>query len=74
MNSQPVVKVLSLWQFDDLPEIDARIEAGLSLFVQRVFHRSGLEFLLWPESLLLVEHLAELGQIHPGSPNSLRPT
>ena len=48
----------------DLSEVDARVKAGLSLFVQRVLHRARLELLLRPESLLLVEHLAELAQIH----------
>ena len=42
--------------------------------MQRVLHRARLELLLRPESLLLVEHLAELAQIHLGhhtQPNAL---
>ena len=59
----------------DLSEVDARVEAGLSLFVQRVLHRARLELLLRPESLLLVEHLAELAQIHLGhTTHSLMPS
>ena len=43
--------------------------------MQRVLHRARLELLLRPESLLLVEHLAELAQIHLGhTTHSLMPS
>ena len=66
---------ISLFGCRDLSEVDARVEAGLSLLVQRVLHRARLELLLRPESLLLVEHLAELAQIHLGhTTHSLMPS
>ena len=49
----------------DLSEVDAGVEAGLGLLVQGVLHRARLELLLRTERLLLVEHLAELTEIHP---------
>ena len=48
----------------DLSEVDPGVEAGLRLLVQRVLHRPWLELLLRPESLLLIEHLAEFAQVH----------
>ena len=43
-----------------LTEVDTRVEAGLGLLVERVFHSARLELLLRPKRFLLVEHLTEL--------------
>ena len=51
-------------QMTDLSEIDPRVEACLSLFMQRVLHCPRLELLLGPEGFLLVKDLTEFGQIH----------
>ena len=60
----PAYKLTDLGQFDNLSEVDAGVEAGLGLLMQRVLHRPRLELLLGPKRLLLVKHLAELGQVH----------
>lgn len=39
------------WQFDDILQIDSRIEAGLCLLVQRISQRARLELLFRPECL-----------------------
>jgi len=60
VHSQPVIEIFSLGQFDHLPQVDPRVEAGLGLLVQRVFHCARLELFLGPESFLFIEHFTKL--------------
>ena len=64
MDRQPVVEVLPLGQLDHLPQVDARVEAGLRLLVKRILHGPGLELLLWSKCFLFVKYFTEFGQIH----------
>ena len=64
MHSEPVVEVLPLGKLDDLPQVDPGVEAGLSLLVKGVLHRSRLELLLWPKCFFLVKYFTEFREIH----------
>lgn len=51
MNCYPIIEILPFRQTNHLPQINARLETGLSLFVQRVPNGSSGEAFLWPKSL-----------------------
>jgi len=60
MDSQPIIRVFALWKFDDLSEIYARVETGLSLFMKGIFKCARLELFLGSKCLLFIENRAKV--------------
>lgn len=64
MDRQPIIEVLSFGKFDDLPQVDPRVETGLGLLVKGVLHRARLEFLFWSKCFLFIKYFTEFCEVH----------
>ena len=64
VDRQPVVEVLSFGKFDDLSQVDPRVETGLGLFVKGVLHSARLELLFGSKCFLFVKYFTELCEVH----------
>ena len=64
VNRQPIIEVLSFGKFDDLPQIDPRVEAGLGLFVKGILHCARLELLFGSKCFLFVKNFTEFSEVH----------
>lgn len=59
MHRHPVILVLPTGQLHGCLQVHARVEGGLSPFVEFEPLRARFKFPLWPEGLVLVEHLLQ---------------
>jgi len=64
VDRQPIVEVFSFGKFDDLPQVDPRVETCLGLLVKGILHCTRLELLFGSKCFLFVKNFTEFSEVH----------